>query len=100
MFRPLLGHYQVVLNLQSNYTIQSLSSIGDEITFTMFRHMSLVRKMLPIFAIHYSVSLLQPDDGQVMAETCSSYVVHLLNNIVLFVFRLCLYTFVYLILCI
>ena len=37
MFRPLLGHHQVVLNLQSNCTIQSVYPMGDEISFTMVR---------------------------------------------------------------
>jgi len=31
MFRPLLDHHQVVLNLQYNCTIQSVYTIGDEI---------------------------------------------------------------------
>ena len=37
MFRPLLGHHQVVLNLQSNCTIQSVYPMGDDISFTVVR---------------------------------------------------------------
>ena len=33
MFRPLLGHHHVVLNLQSNCSIQSVCPMGDEISF-------------------------------------------------------------------
>ena len=34
MFRPLVGHHQVVFNLSSNYTIYSVySEEGDEISF-------------------------------------------------------------------
>ena len=37
MFRPLLCHHQVVLNLQSKCTKQSVCTMGDEISFTMVR---------------------------------------------------------------
>ena len=58
MFRPLLGHHQVVLNLQSNCTVQSKYPIVDEITFTMIRYMNSINRMLPIFAIHVPYSNL------------------------------------------
>jgi len=35
MFRPLLGHHQVALSLQSNCIIQSAYLMGEEISFTM-----------------------------------------------------------------
>ena len=35
MFRPLIGHHQVVFNLSSNYAIYVVYSRGDEISFTI-----------------------------------------------------------------
>ena len=40
MFRPLIGHHQVVFNISSNYTIYVVYSgggRGDEISFTKVR---------------------------------------------------------------
>ena len=51
MFRPLLGHHQVSLSLQSNCIIQSAYLMGDEISFTMVRYMNPNNGMVPIFAI-------------------------------------------------
>ena len=52
MFRPLLGHHQVVLNLQSNCTIQSVYPMGDQISFKMVRYMNSINRIVLIFAIH------------------------------------------------
>jgi hypothetical protein len=51
MFRPLLGHHQVALSLQSNCIIQSAYLMGDEISFTMVRYINQNNRMVPIFAI-------------------------------------------------
>jgi hypothetical protein len=51
MFRPLLGHHQVALSLQSNCITQSA--------------------YLDVLIVKYSYSVVQPDNSQAMAETYS-----------------------------
>jgi len=51
MFRPLLGHRQVVLSLKHNCITYSAYLMGDEISFTMVRYMNSINRMVQIFSI-------------------------------------------------
>jgi hypothetical protein len=51
MFRPLFGHHQVALSLQSNCIIQSAYLMGDKILFTIIKYMNPINRIVPIFAI-------------------------------------------------
>jgi len=58
MFRPLISHHQVVLNLSSNYTIYVMYSGGDEISFTIVSgiNTNFNRLVTIIDSIYYSLT--------------------------------------------